>query len=88
MSRKPSDPWLHLYGQYQWHSPSRIVGTRDGLLALKEAVARCLEDRRPFEMQAFASDGEGYQITVEEVPSVTALARRKLPYTAQFAKDT
>jgi len=60
---------LNIYGQEAWHSEARIVGNRAGLVALKGAIDGALavgkvSTHSPNE-GLFASDGEGYEVTVE-----------------------
>ena len=71
-------PYLHIYGQELWHDPATILGTLQGLVALREAITLALS--RPdgiVEASVFASDGEEYAISVR---CVTTLKEYALPY--------
>lgn len=60
---------LNIYGQAFYHQEARIVGNKEGLLVLRDAIdeaiktskARTSNDDAPL----FASDGEGYAVIVE-----------------------
>ena len=54
---------LHLYGQSQWHFPAEIIGNREGLIKLRDAIDLALRQGKA-EFPAMASDGEGYDLTV------------------------
>ena len=63
---------VNIYGQPSHHIEAKIVGTRDGLLALQETIKTALEKGNAVcgsectaEETVFASDGEGYKIIVE-----------------------
>lgn len=61
---KPSEyPWLHVYGQFSWHSEAAIVGTKNGLTALRDAVSRAIETGQG-QAEVIATDGEGYTIEI------------------------
>lgn len=62
---------LNIYGQECEHTEAKIIGNREGLEALKQAIDDALRfvtgksttasDKEPL----FASDGEGYEVIVE-----------------------
>ncbi len=54
---------LHIYGQSLQHDAAYIVGNRQGLEALKEAIETALTMDEA-EISATVADGEGYQIYV------------------------
>lgn len=56
-------PWLHIRGQLTYHAEASIVGTKAGLLALRDAIDVALVSREA-EAEVFATDGEGYGLTV------------------------
>lgn len=62
---------LNIYGQYDNHTEARIVGNREGLLALKFEIEKALGTGVSAVVEGedsdciFASDGEGYSVIVE-----------------------
>lgn len=70
---------LHIYSQHHEHTDAYIVGSRVGLLALRDALTAALEDDRPAAARSFAADGEGYRVFV--IPSDDAqIETLHLPY--------
>lgn len=58
-------PLLHLYAQCTNHDDAHIVGTRTGLMLLRDAIDRALAHGSSGEARGvFASDGEGYDVRV------------------------
>jgi len=83
---------LHLYAQSWEHNDAWIVGNREGLTALRDALNRALETEttKPTACLAFATDGEGYACFI--VPNDAdwqsdRWMRLYLPYTDETAKD-
>ncbi len=66
---------LNIYGQFDYHSPARIIGNREGLEHLKDTIERALksspantdikDEQGKLIDCLFASDGEGYEVTIE-----------------------
>ena len=60
---------LNIYGQEYWHTDARIIGNRNGLLALQKVIAEALHNGKAMSENTpdplFASDGEGYSVIVE-----------------------
>ncbi len=64
---------LNIYGQYDNHTEARIIGNREGLEALKQAIddalrvpnGRASTDELNKDDPIFASDGEGYEVQTE-----------------------
>jgi hypothetical protein len=54
---------LHLYSPLHHHSDQHVVGNREGLLRLRAAIDRALEEGVGVET-AFTNDGEGYYLNV------------------------
>lgn len=80
MPKKSETPFLHLYPQLDNHIEAWVVGNKAGLKALKKAITAALKDERLKGEQAFAADGEGYQVLVlpltnEQIKTV------RVPYT-------
>ena len=57
---------LHLVPQYTYHDDAEIVGTAEALSALRDAITYALK-RGVAEINTFASDGEGYPLTVRRL---------------------
>ena len=80
-------PWLHIYAQYAYHDPVRILGTREALVALRDGINRALEhENGEAEAEAITNDGEGYGVEIKCVPR-RAVHDARLPYTADYAFD-
>lgn len=57
---------LHIYAQFSWHGEARIVGNRNALTVLRDAVDAALSDGKA-ETTAMVTDGEGYAVQIELV---------------------
>ncbi len=44
MGNYEKTPWLHVYGQYLWHHSAVIRGTKPGLLTLRDAIDKAIEN--------------------------------------------
>jgi hypothetical protein len=54
---------LHVYSQYQPHCPAFIVGDREGLITLRQALTDLLEKSEScLEIELYTHDGEGYPL--------------------------
>lgn len=88
MKKKPESNYtkvLHIFPQGSWHDEVMIAGNREGLLALKNAVEKALNNERFGESHAFVNDGEGFTILVAQLhPS--EMDAFKVPYTDEHAK--
>ena len=76
--------WLHLRGQFTYHAEARIIGTRAGLEALRDAVTDALRDGKG-EASVMASDGEGYGLEIVRSRTVSGLG--KPTYLDQEARE-
>jgi hypothetical protein len=54
--------FLHIYGQDDNHNPVYIIGTRDELLKLKEAILKAMYF--PHQIESYPTDGEGYNVNI------------------------
>jgi len=70
---------IHVAGQPCNHFDAVISGTREGLQALAETIARALDAGEATVVDAFASDGEGYDLTVKLL-SEDEFQKEKPPY--------
>lgn len=73
-------PMLHVYAQFCNHDDAHILGTRTGLMLLRQAIDRVLAQGGVSDAaNLFAADGEGYDVRVACV-SEEDLEAAKLPY--------
>ncbi len=80
---------LHVYAQYCWHSECRIVGNRNALIVLRDAIDEALRKGKA-ETGAMVTDGEGYTVEVELCDAAwdsDKWERQPLPYTAEHARS-
>lgn len=56
-------PCVHILPQQCWHDPAFIVGNREGLTALRDAINDALIHESA-STEVFADDGEGYRVAV------------------------
>lgn len=78
---------LHLYAQLQWHDEAYIVGNRQALESLRDAISKVLASEGPELVDTFASDGEGYCVAVALSDDET-FDKLAPPYTSDIAKPT
>ena len=76
-------PVVHIWSQGAWHDSSYIVGDRDGLMKLRDALDQAIESGAAT-AEVFVSDGEGYDIDVTCVEDTKRLA---VPYLESYAKE-
>ncbi|MBS0959817.1 hypothetical protein [Acetobacter thailandicus] len=78
---------LHVIAQYDQHDDAHIIGTRAGLLRLRDAIDSALSEVNVTKKASvITNDGEGYValircISGDDVDSIP------LGYTADYAKD-
>ena len=72
-------PLMHQYAQGQWHDESLIYATREGLLALRDAIDAALKEGHGF-TTASPRDGECYTALVV-MASEEDFAGAQPPYT-------
>lgn len=64
---------LHIYAQYTNHDYAFLMGDREALTALRNAIhTALLSDDGKGHMQTFTGDGEGYQVLVRVLPADVA----------------
>ena len=76
---------LHIYSQIMWHDPAYIVGTEEGLIALRNAIDGALARDVGVET-SYVNDGEGFSIAIKKVDEVTA-EKLAVPYLMAEAKE-
>lgn len=74
------DDTLHLYAQAYQHQEAWMVGTRDGLTALRDALNVALASNEPTPLTTSTNDGEGYKVVIWPV-SEAKMQDFKTPYT-------
>ena len=77
-------PWMQIYGQTYWHQPAKIYGNDLALKVLRNALNKAIETGKA-EIVAFASDGEGYELSIHSV-SQEELDQLPLHYTQQVGR--
>jgi hypothetical protein len=78
-----SERVLHIYAQAFWHEEAVIVGTREALLALADAInVAVLKDNSDGveRMEAYTADGEGYDVRIRLMDE-NSMNKLVLPYT-------
>ena len=59
------DRLLNIYGQKSEHFDAKIVGNKAGLIELQNAIYEAMKQGKATTTM-YASDGEGYELTIEE----------------------
>jgi hypothetical protein len=77
MARLP-EAWVHIRPQNYSHDSAEIVGTRNGLIALTDAINNALANTDGVAV-VFASDGEGYEVRVRKSSTIDGIGE---PYYA------
>jgi hypothetical protein len=86
LSTEPSPPILQIYGQVEQHHEAFIVGNKEGLIMLREAIDKALNEQVSFATE-YVVDGEGYDIIVinrNEHWQDEPWQSLRLPYTADY----
>jgi hypothetical protein len=73
-----SFPWLHLYAQGYEHSSASIMGTQQGLEALRDALDEAIRKGKA-KAEVFVRDGEGYHVEITRT-SYQGMEKEYLPY--------
>jgi hypothetical protein len=71
---------LHIYAQPFQHQEAWVVGTREGLTILRDALTKALETEGPVSTVSSTNDGEGYHVLIWAMPEEKAQQLRT-PYT-------
>lgn len=77
---------LHLYAQDSWHMEAFIVGNKEGLIALREAIDEALQSETGQAVaHVFPTDGEGYEAHIIRIgeEEEEKFHRLQLPYTGK-----
>lgn len=81
---------LHLYAQSGHHDDAYIIGTRAELIKLRNSIDAALGNRAQGKSsdslsEHYASDGEGYDLTVKVVPESVGNSL-ELPYAESIGR--
>jgi hypothetical protein len=78
------DPCVHIFAQAQWHDDAFIIGNREGLMRIRDAIDRALGENVRDAAAVSVSDGEGYTcfVAVEE-----GMDDVRVPYTDPIGSD-
>lgn len=76
---------LHIHGQQSWHDSAYIVGTREDLIKLRDAIDAAIGLEKKIAM-FYVNDGEGYDVMIYRVDEHTA-GRLAVPYTEEMAAE-
>lgn len=77
---------LHVFSQYSWHDDLMIVGDKEGLIALREAIDKAIKGKWG-QSRATVNDGEEFGIMVGQLHS-TEVDDFQTPYVADYAHST
>lgn len=79
--------FLHVYAQPGFHEEAYLVGNREALAALRDAIDRALHNERAA-LGAFTTDGEGYTvIVIADSGDAIKIGLMSVPYTNDYAKE-
>ena len=82
--------FLHIYSQHAEHADTCIIGNRQGLEALRDAISSVLfsfVSPCSSSMDAFVGDGEGFSCHVIGLLDID-FDNLAVPYTAEYANET
>ena len=85
------NPVLHIHGQSCWHMPVLMIGNREALTRLRDAIDKALKWGKPQTVATMAADGEGYTVEVrlrEADIWAPPWNNARLPYFDDIARDT
>jgi len=81
MDMEMEDEILKVYGAPFWHSSVNIVGSKDSLIDLRDAIDKAIKEGAS-SADFFETDGEGYRVTVNcEERNFEEWARLPMHYT-------
>jgi hypothetical protein len=80
---------VHIHAQPQWHDEAFIVANRSGLLKLREAIDRALEEGSA-QVELMPADGECFNLHIivgDEDWQSEFWKKAALPYTDELASE-
>lgn len=83
---------LHIYAQQAWHDPAFVIGNREALICLRDAINSALKNglddqSNNLGQEYFTSDGEGYPVIVLVEENNKKWIDYAVPYTKDFAEE-
>lgn len=81
-----SNPKLHIYGPSIWHDHSFIVGNKEALQYLRDAIDSALAEGNG-KATAFTADGEGFDLCVYQEEPEAFWDNLCVPYTDDLAME-
>lgn len=79
-------PYLHIYAQTFYHDHAFLVGNRESLELLRDAIDSALAEGEG-KATAYVSDGEGFDVQVYKEEEESYWNDALLPYTDEKACD-
>ncbi len=82
---------LHIYGQEAFHDEVYIVGNKEALTDLRNAIDMVLAECLSCRTGVSVNDGEGYDVIVVKDDNDwknESWIKRAVPYTADYARET
>lgn len=78
-------PYIHIYGQYSNHDDAFIIGNKEGLIALSDALDMVSAEwnNDTIGVDIFTCDGEGYKIIIKRANDED-MEQLMLPYTEGY----
>ncbi len=83
---KDENPYLHIFGQCQWHDEAYIVANEQALLQLKKAIEDALLNGHGY-VPAFVGDGEGFNTLIAKIDDPKDFDKLAVPYTDEIASE-
>ncbi|MCR4293612.1 MAG: hypothetical protein NUV76_12135 [Candidatus Kuenenia sp.] len=81
-------PVVHIYGQHSHHMEVFILGNKQGLISLRNAINEAVySGKKEAEVEVYCNDGEGYDVYIKMVNDKN-IDKLPVPYTADYAQDT
>lgn len=80
-----TDAFLHIHAQHCQHDEAFIIGNRDALIALRTAIDNVLTHNTPQIVDAFVSDGEGFEAHIV-LRTDTEMSTEVVPY--EYRRDS
>ena len=81
-------PILHIYAQQYYHQDAYIVGNKESLTELRNAINKAIDADSNEQCESSVADGEGYNINIMIVNDDRTFDKLRRPYIDECAKDT